>query len=221
MASNTRPGGSRGHSISYQQREAERAAAERERQRAAQQDAINSARANAGPAKGIPWPGGSSAASGGVTPSAPEPAPSPRAPFQWNPDSIYNDTVGLNQRRYEQAIGSLDDTERKTKFEYGFEDPTNPFSRVGELKRGFLALGKSSQTSLNSRGMLYSGANLRSIARNKRNEDQANASLRQAYEAALESIRQQRLNAKTSQEQADLAARQASFDRQFAAYQNA
>lgn len=203
-----------------QRRAIEAAAAERARQQSSHQTAVNTAKsqgppkglpAPAPPAKGIPWPGGSSTA-----PAAPA-APA-RAPFQWTPDSGYNDAVGLNKRAYDETIGNLDTDERNTKFDFGVDDPTNPFSRMSELKRTYLAQGRGSSVSLANRGQLYSGANLNAIARNKRNEEHSTADLRQAYEAALEAIRRGRVTAKTKQETDDLGAYQSSFDRQLGAF---
>lgn len=166
------------------------------------------------PAKGL-LPGAGAVGAGGAPT---EPPPAPREPFKWSPDAAYNDRVATNKKVYDDAIADLDKSERNTKFEYGIDDPTNPFSRSTELKR--LALAQSGRTavSMNSAGLAFSGANLRAIARNKRNEDEASARLRQAYQAALDAIASARKRAGTDEETEDSRAKQESYDRQMAAY---
>lgn len=130
-----------------------------------------------GPLKGNPI---------GVAPAA-APAAAPRA---FAPDSGYNDAVDFAQRRHDQTVGEVGDDTRKTKFEFGFDDPTNPFSRVNEAKKLFLASGRRNGTVMGSMGsQLFSGANQRALARNQRNEAANTAQMRAAYEAALEALK--------------------------------
>lgn len=207
------------------QQNAQRAAAAAA-QRQAQANAIRQASANRGsgavPNAGLldPLGGGNGMKGadpvGAAVPS--EPAAPPRKPFEFAPDSGYNDAVAVNKKRYDDSMTALQKAGDATAFDYGFDDPTNPFSRVAEQKKFYLAQGKKSDTSLNSRGMLLSGANLRAIDRNKRNEDKSSTELRAAYQAALDAIRRARGNAGTDQEEANLRARQDSYDRQLAAY---
>lgn len=208
---------------------ATRAAQEAASKKAAQQKTANAIRtasqnrATVPPAAGLLDPtGGANTTKGiGSTPLAPpvgaDAAPV-RQPFSYVPDSGYNDEVALNKKRYDDTTGNLDKTESTTKFDYGFDDPTNPNSRVTEMKRQFLAKSNGDQVNLNSRGMLFSGANLRAIDRNKRNEDKGSADLRAAYDAALDAIRRARVGAQTDREGADLAAGQNSYNRQLAIY---
>jgi len=159
-----------------------------------------------GPPKGIPWPGGASDA------PAP-PAPPPPKPT-WAPDSGYNDAVGLNKRRYEGTTGELDTAERTTKFDYGYDDPTNPFSRVGEMKRAYLGRGKQITGNLAARGQLYSGYHQAKQASNQRAESKEAAALRRAYDAEIERIRRGRTRAQIEREEADIGARNESMSRQ-------
>lgn len=148
----------------------------------------------------------------------PDTPAAPRTPFQFTPDSGYNDTLALNKKRYDDRLTNIGTDETKTKFDFGFDDPTNPFSRVTEMKRQFLAKSKGDATSINSRGMTLSGANLRLLDRNKRSADKGGQDLRNAYEAALEALRRQRVAAGTDKEGQDLGAWQDSYNRQLAAY---
>lgn len=202
-------------------------AAQEAAKKAALQAAIRAAAANRARAGGAQptIPGGlstnGSTAMKGVLPvGAAPPAPDPpvRPPFQYVPDAGYNDDVALNKKRFDDTSGNLDKTETTTKFDYGFDDVTNPFSRSTELKRQWLAKGGADQVNLNSMGMSLSGANLRALDRNKRGQDKDTASLRAAYDAALEVIRRGRVQASTDKEAADLAAGQNSFNRQLAIY---
>jgi len=168
-----------------------------------------------GPPKGLdtigtPAPG---EAPGPAGPPAPGEAPAP-PPRVWAPDSGYNDAVGLAKRRYEGTIGELDTAERTTKFEYGYDDPTNPFSRVGEMKRAYLNRGKSITGNLAARGQLYSGYHQAKQASNQRAQSKDAAALRQAYDAALDAIRGRRVRAGVEREEGELGARNESMARQ-------
>jgi hypothetical protein len=142
------------------------------------------------------------------------PAAPPAAPPTWQPDSGYNDAVALAKRRFEGTIGDLDTEGRQTEFEYGFNDPTNPFSRVNEAKRDFLTKGKQITGGLANRGNLYSGVHQARLDVNRRNEDKNMAAMRAAYQARLDSIRSRRTGAQTTREEEELRARIESMGRQ-------
>lgn len=141
-----------------------------------------------------------------------------RTPFQYTPDSGYNDAIALNKKNYDDTITNLGVDETKTKYDYGFDDPTNPNSRISELKRLFLAQKGAADVSLNSRGLGLSGAMLRAIDRNKHNQDKSAGDLRAAYDAALLAISRAKTKAGTDKETADLGAGTDSFNRQLGIY---
>lgn len=133
------------------------------------------------------------AMSGGQSPPAP-PAPpaTPPPPRVFAPDSAYNDEIARIQRASEQTIGELDSAERRVKYSYGFDDPTNPFARASESKREFLQRASGITNSLAARGQFFSGARARQLRENSREGDKSLAALRQEYEQALETLRNQR-----------------------------
>jgi hypothetical protein len=233
------PGKKPSHSISYEQHLNNASKAQQERQR--QQNAERQAAAQKGgaqvpilpqgvPQKGTPTPisptgdgntqTGGPMAGGNVGPMA-VPAPggpagpgAPAPPPAWAPDSGYNDAVGLARRKYEAAIGQADTDERTTKFEFGFDDPTNPWSRVNEAKRQFLNRGAAITGGLGARGHLYSGVHQARRDSNRRLEDQNMAGMRAQYQARLDALAARRTGAKTTQEEDELRARLESMARQ-------
>lgn len=157
------------------------------------------------PPKGVPRPG-----SVGV------PATTPAAPAapQFSPDSGYNDALSLAHRQYLNTIGGLDTAERTTRYDYGFDDPTNPFSRVNDLKRDFLMKGNYIGNLAAASGQLYSGSRQNSLNVNNRNQDESYAALQAAYRAALDQISGQRTGAGNAEEAASLQAFQEAMARQ-------
>jgi hypothetical protein len=121
-------------------------------------------------------------------------------------DQPYFDRIDLIGRQETAELGQLDDQERRTKFDFGIDDPTNPFSRTAALKRMFLERGRGRSASLASQGHLYSGAHERAMSRTRREEEEANAGLRRSYEDALSEIRNARSGVKFSSEEDRAAA---------------
>jgi len=120
----------------------------------------------------------------------PAPAPTPAAPVGEHlpPDAGYQNDIDLIGRQEQSRLGELDQAERTTRHDYGIDDPTNPFSRAEGLKRAFLARQKAASAGLASQGQLYSGAHERALGRTRREEEQARAELRSAYEDAINQI---------------------------------
>lgn len=104
------------------------------------------------------------------------------------PDALYNDQVATAEAKGETKLSQLGEQERGVKFDFGIEDPTNPFSRVNGLKSAFLARQKAASAGLASQGQLYSGAHERAVTRTRRDEEEARAQLRQQYDAAINQI---------------------------------
>lgn len=101
------------------------------------------------------------------------------------PDSIYNRQIDLADRRQTERLGELGGQEQSIKYEFGIDDPTNPFSRAEGLKRAFLSRAKSASAGMAAQGHLYSGAHERALGRVRLDEEQARAELRRSYEAAI------------------------------------
>lgn len=120
----------------------------------------------------------------------PQPTTTPKSPVGQHatPDSQYYNDVDTAKRKEQSSLGQLDDAQQGIEHEYGFTDPTNPFSRVNSMKQAFLARRKSASVALASEGKLYSGTHERAIARTRSEEEAARAELRAAYEAAIRQI---------------------------------
>lgn len=196
------PDGSQ-HTISYQQhtRNMEQARI----QRIAQQGAANgspSLQANLAAQPGQSVVGGA------------PPAAAAAAPHTFQPDSGYNDAVDFAGRQRIQTYGDIAEEEKKAKYDFGFDDQTNPFSRVQEAKKLYLANSLRSGTSFAAMGQSTGGAYQRAIERNRHNEEKGNADLRRVYENALAALNRQRTGADTSFESAKLEAWRQAMARQ-------
>lgn len=136
----------------------------------------------------------------------PAPAPQARAAQEpvgqhMEPDALYNNVVDLADRKQTQRLGELSGQERELKFEFGIDDPTNPFSRAEGLKRSYLARQKAVSAGLASQGQLYSGAHERAVSRTRRQEEEARAELRRAYESGINTIGSARAGVKFETEE--------------------
>jgi hypothetical protein len=146
-----------------------------------------------------------------AAPAQPEPPPTPRV---FVPDSIYNDKVGLANRNFTDTNAALDTDESRTKYDYGFDDTSNPFARAQESKRRYLMAGAGITNSLASRGQLFSGLHQSLLDENTRSSDKDLASLRAAYAAELDRIKRQRTGATTTRDEATLGAYTDAMQRQ-------
>ena len=144
---------------------------------------------------------------GGEAPAA------PAAPT-FVPDAAYNDALAIAHQNYVNALGGLDTQEAQTKYDYGFDNPANPFSKVNELKRQYLNQGRYIGNSLGARGQLYSSARTKALAANSRNQDKDYANLRLAYDRLLGQIGAQRTADGTAEQQAKLQALADAMSRQ-------
>jgi hypothetical protein len=136
---------------------------------------------------------------------APAPAPPAAEPPKGKKpefDQMYFDRIAGIDRRTTDELGSLDARERRIKFDFGIEDPTNPFNRAQAMKQFYLRRARGTSVGLAAQGHLYSGAHERAMANVRFDEERANAQLRQAYEDALGQIRDLRTNVKRSAEDA-------------------
>ena len=118
----------------------------------------------------------------------PQPQAQPIVGRSAQPDSVYQGAIDRIERRQEHELGELQGQEQSVRHDFGIEDPTNPFSRVEGLKRAFLARQKAASAGLAAQGQLTSGAHERAVARTRREEEQARAELRRAYEGAIGQI---------------------------------
>jgi hypothetical protein len=130
------------------------------------------------------------------------PAPAPPKPQKPEFDQLYFDRTAGIDRRVTEDLGALDARERRIKFDFGIEDPTNPFNRAQAMKQFYLRRARGASAGLAAQGQLYSGAHERALSNVRFDEEKANAQLRQAYEDALSQIRDMRTNVKRSAEDA-------------------
>jgi hypothetical protein len=141
-----------------------------------------------GPFQG-PSGGGSAAAPGGS--SAGPGAPGAPSPF----DPQYDASVaGLGVRR-DDALADIAYDEGELKQEFGFDDPSNPFSRARLLQRSYDEQKNRTTNSYASMGQLYSGAVQNARSSDTHNYDVAHDSLRRDYDRALEAFRRGRRDA--------------------------
>jgi hypothetical protein len=154
---------------------------------------------------------------GPARPPSPKPgletAPSPATPARPKPvpqkpefDQPYFDAVDRVNRREQSSLSALDQKEQAVKFEFGLDDPTNPFNRANAMKAAYLARARAASANLASRGQLYSGAHERALSRTRREEEQARFALRNEYESAINNIGAQKAGVKFDSEEEKAAA---------------
>lgn len=141
----------------------------------------------AAPAKPVPKP----AASPGAPPSstAPKPPTAQKPEF----DKPYYDRLARADERYTGDITQLEGDEAHVKYDFGIDDPTNPFSRVAGLKKAFLQRAKGTTNSLAAGGQLYSGTHQRAQEGVRLDEAEANQRLNDDYRRTLDGIAAARL----------------------------
>jgi hypothetical protein len=129
-------------------------------------------------------------------------APKAVVPQSFVPDAAFNTEVDDANAAETAALTRIDDQERTTKNEYGFDDVTNPNSRVAELKRIFLANAGSALVGGASRGQLYSGStqNMQDFVRH--GHEKNTSDLRAAYDRALGNLTEARSTTKNATEEA-------------------
>jgi hypothetical protein len=123
---------------------------------------------------------------------APAPAPAPRVAATPTGDAGYNSNLDLIKREEETALSGLRDSERRTKFDFGIDDPTNPNSRMMGLKNAWLAHRKGTSAGLANQGHLYSGQHERGLANSRRKEEAATSDLKAQHTDALARISEAR-----------------------------
>lgn len=133
----------------------------------------------------------------GAPPPPNKPAVGQRAEF----DPAYYNRIDTANRKEARSLSDLDAAEQATRFDFGIEDPTNPFSRAQGLKQAYLARRKAASTGLAAQGQLYSGTHERAMNRNRMEEERARSELRAAYEAAIGQIGSQRAGVKFATEE--------------------
>jgi hypothetical protein len=160
-----------------------------------------------GPFQG-PSGGGSAAAPGGS--SAGPGAPGAPSPF----DPQYDASVaGLGVRR-DDALADIAYDEGELKQEFGFDDPSNPFSRARLLQRSYDEQKNRTTNSYASMGQLYSGAVQNARSSDTHNYDVAHDSLRRDYDRALEAFRRGKRDANRGYDEGVVGAAGERLDRQ-------
>lgn len=165
------------------------------------------------PAAGGKRPGvGVPAGPGAVAPKVNRPT-KPVVGQHASPDSLYYNTVDLADRKQNQQLDQLQGQEQAVQYDFGLTDPTNPFSRANALKNAYLAKYRGVSAGLAAQGQLYSGAHERALARTRLEEEQGRAALRQAFDAAMNSIGSQKAGVQFNTEEEKAAAFQSWLDR--------
>lgn len=130
------------------------------------------------------------------SPAAPTPPATPTF------DAPYYNDVGLADRTRDARLADISDQERKTKFEYGFDDPTNPFSRINELKRMYLNAGTGLTNNLAVAHQSNTGAAQAKKTNLARRQDVDTTRLRASYQDALNRLASARTEANLGREDA-------------------
>jgi hypothetical protein len=208
MAGFTWPDGSKGHSISWATELAHRAAAQAQRQQAANQAKQNATglQPSGAPIKGVPRPGGTvpgaagqavaAAAGSSTSPMGTTPAALPVNPAL---DAIIGSIISGR----ESTISGLEAQKPQVLADYGYKasgydsagnplglsfDASNPYSRAALLKRNYDQQQTGTVNSMASRGQLYSGALQNAKASNEHGYNVADNALIQALTRLLVGI---------------------------------
>lgn len=150
--------------------------------------AIGASPSPAGPVKGLPAQGpakGVVRPPAGAAPLAGAPSASP-PPMPW--DANYDSTIGGINRNQTSDLAGLANEETGVKQAYGFDDLSNPFSKLALLKERFANSQRGDTNSMAAAGQLYSGAMENQKADTQHGQDIDYDALRRAYETDLGDI---------------------------------
>lgn len=171
--------------------------------------------------KGVHYPAASAnpatpgASAAPPPPAAAVPATPAYTPTPW--DGNYESTVANINRRRSEALAGLNYEETRTKQDYGFDDPSNPFNRLKMLERSYQQSKAGAGNSMAAGGQLYSGAYQQAQDQLAFGETQDRDSLRRSYDDVLAGIQQRRLGVNTD---ADIDITGADYQRILAALQS-
>ena len=134
------------------------------------------------------------------------PAPRPAAPTPLPWSSQYETSVGGLGRDLNLANAGFAAEEANLRQSYGFDDPSDPFSRARQIQQNFERANRGTLNNYAGSGQLYAGSlsNARTIDRNNYERDHDAA--RKEYAAALQDLAMRRAQAQSDYDQGVLGA---------------
>lgn len=123
-----------------------------------------------------------------TAPAAPAPAPTPPAasPMPW--DAAYEGSVDSINKGRDQGYAAIDEQVRAAKQAYGFDDTTDPFSKIAMFKEAFANQKRGINTTSASRGQLFSGGQQTDQANAQHQNDIGYDALRRDYDSTLNDL---------------------------------
>lgn len=121
----------------------------------------------------------------GLSPAAPSPAPLP-----W--DSNYENTIDAINLTKTNSLAGLANEETGVKQQYGFDDLSDPFSRLKQMQLRFSQQKDATTNGMAAAGQLYSGALANQQDADQHNYDVDYDQTRRDYQSALDGIAQRR-----------------------------
>lgn len=137
---------------------------------------------------------------------APAPNPIVAAPPVQPLDPIAEARKAANQRTYGDVSANINNDEGRIKQQYGFDDTSDPFSRLAVLRQSYQNRQRGTENSMAARGQLYSGANLNQQAIDTRAYDESYHGLRGGYGDALSAVARKRQAARSALDQGTIDA---------------
>lgn len=142
------------------------------------------------PVKGLPRPPVVAGPPKGLTPAMMTPPPTSQP---W--DANYESTVGGINRDRDSSIASIDQQTTAAKQAYGFDDLSDPFSKIALLKETFANSQRGNTNSLAAQGQLYSGALQNAQDATQHGYDVNYDATRRDYDAVLADLQTRRTGA--------------------------
>lgn len=122
-----------------------------------------------------------------IAPAAPTSAP---GGMPW--DAHYEDAVGGINANRDTALAGIAHDEMGVKQQYGFDDLSDPFSKIQLLKRTFADSQRGNTNSMAAAGHLYSGALDNAQAETQHGYDASYDATRREYDSLLEGLQTRR-----------------------------
>lgn len=147
------------------------------------------------PVKGHPIPGvtsGSPGAPGGA-PGTPGMTGAITNPMPW--DATYEGSVDAATRTRDSTIAGIDNAVTATKQSYGFDDLSDPFSKIALLKEKFANSKLGTLNSMAAQGQLYAGAENNAQNAVQHNYDINYDATRRSYDQTLGDLARRRTDA--------------------------
>jgi hypothetical protein len=128
-------------------------------------------------------------------------------------DTTYENQTALNRRNLDQTGVDLDQQQSGLRRAYGFDDASDPFSRMALLRQAYENRARGAGNAMAARGQLYSGAYQNAQDQTALGFEQDTDATRKAYNEALLLVARKRAGALSDYEQANINAGAAALDR--------